>query len=91
MSEIDENTTAFFRGLRHLMTQSGRNKDAQVINLITACIEGGANTRRRIVAIGCRLGYPAQHVVTQLNEGTGTHPSRSRWRLESDATYTLLQ
>lgn len=90
MSDIDEDPNAFFRGLRALMAKSGKNKDHQMINLIIACIGGGANTRRRIVAIGCKLGYKAQHVMTQLNEGTGTLPGCSRWRLESDETYTVL-
>lgn len=90
MSDIDADPNAFFRGLRALMARSGKNKDHQVINLITACIEGGANTRNRIIAIGSKLGFKAQHVITQLNEGTGELPHCARWRLGIDGTYTVL-
>ena len=90
MSEIDDNPNAFFRGLRALVAASGKNKDDQVINLIVACIEGGANTERRIVGIGCRLGFKVGHMLTKLNEGNGTSSSRSRWRLTFDGTYALL-
>lgn len=90
MSDIEENPNAFFRGLRALVAASGKNKDDQVINLIVACIEAGANTEKRIVGIGCKLGFKAWHILTKLNEGNGTSPGRSRWRLTFDGTYALL-
>jgi len=90
MSDIDEDPTAFFRALRALIAASGKNKDHQVINLIVACIEAGANTEKRITAIGCKLGFKAWHTLSKLNEGNGTSPSRSRWRLTFDGTYALL-
>jgi hypothetical protein len=90
MSEIDLGPAAFFRGLRALMAQCGPNKNDQVIALISACLEDGVNTRRRIVGVGDTLGYKPQHVVTLLNEGVGIDPRRARWLRDGEGTYTLL-
>ncbi len=84
-------TNAFFEGLRELLAACGPKPDRNdaAVVLITACIEGGWDTRPRIVGALKRLGLDHRHVAIILKRGTGDNPRLHRWKCDAEGRYTL--
>lgn len=84
-------TTTLFRQLRRLMAACGAktNKHDLAIVLITACIEGGLDTRPRLIGALRQLGLDPRHAAIVLNNETGDDPRRHRWHRDIDGGYRL--
>lgn len=76
--------TSLFEDLRALVKASGPNKHDQAINLCTACIEAGIDTKSAIMGTAMRLGLKRGHIARILKEGES-----HRWRL-CEGRYNLI-
>ncbi|MFZ1742660.1 MAG: hypothetical protein WAT93_07390 [Pontixanthobacter sp.] len=75
--------------LRDALVAAGCKQDAQVIALITACIEGGIDTGSEIVSTVSGLGYDKQYVGLMLSNNKGGSAERHRWFRDAEGHYSL--
>lgn len=68
---------------------NGCKQDAQVLTLITACIEGGTDTGPEIIAAIASLGINRQYAGLLLAKNTGRFPARHRWFRDESGHYQL--
>lgn len=81
--------TLFFRAQRRTMEYwaSRLNRHELAIVLITAFIDYGINTGRRIIKAMETLGFHPSHVAIVLKTGTGSDPTQYRWQRDEDGVY----
>ena len=90
---IDHNlpgeTEAFLEGLRALDRACGPDisKHDRVIVLIHACIEGGCDTKERILEVLQRMDCNMTHARIILGESRGSNPGIHRWQRDETGTY----
>lgn len=90
---IDHNlpgeTEAFLEGLRALDQACGPDisKPDRVIVLIHACIEGGFDTKERILEALQRMGCNMTHARIILSKARGSNPGLHRWQRDEAGTY----
>lgn len=79
----------FLEGLRALDRACGPaiSKPDRVIVLIHACIEGGFDTKERILQVLQRMDCNMTHARIILSKSTGGNPSRHRWERDESDTY----
>lgn len=88
--KIKPKTVGFFERLRHLVADSGSNKNDQAIVAITACIGERINTTKAICEVLARLGLNTRHVAAILKHSAGLDPARHRWSRDETGHYHLL-
>ena len=83
---IDE-VNAIFRRLRelHATMSENENRHTCVNILISACIDEGIDTGKRITGAIGRLGFSKKHAGIILKDGTGT-----RWKADALGKYSNL-
>ena len=90
---IEHNQTgepeALLEGLRALDQACGPDisKHDRVIVLIQACIEGGFDTKERILGALQRMDCHKTHAQIILSKSTGSNPSRHRWQRDEAGIY----
>lgn len=82
---IPTKPTTLFEDLQMLVKASGSNKHDQAINLITALIEAGCDTRSLIMEPATRLGFKHGHIGCVLDDGLGVS-----WRRDAVGIYSLI-
>ena len=91
MTLAQQASATLFDGLRGLIVACGHkvSKHDLAIVLITACIEHGLDTRRRIVGALGHLGFNHGHVAIILDEGTGRSPDGYHWQIDGEGRYAV--
>lgn len=82
---VPSRRTTLMEDLAALVSASGPNKHDQAINLITALIEAGCDTRSHIMEPATRLGFKHGHIGSILDSELGV-----RWRRDAAGIYTLI-
>ena len=88
---LQSETEAFLESLRALDQACGPDisKYDRVIVLIHACIEGGFDTKERILEVLQRMDCNMTHARIILSSGRGSNPRIHRWERDETGTYRI--
>lgn len=82
---VSSRRNTFMEDLAALIQASGPNKHDQAVNLITALIEAGRDTRSHIMEPATRFGFKHGHIGFILDDELG-----SRWQRDAAGIYALI-